>query len=300
MKCLIIGASGQLGTQLSIACRSEGITWIGTACQHPRPGLLSLDLRDPPDIAAMLRRVRPDVVFLCGAFTHVDRAEEVPEECFTVNVKGAAAVATAVRELGGDLVFISTEHVFPECDRAHCEDDAIGPINVYSKSKALAEARIREILPDRHLILRSSWCFGPDEQEKNFVYRAVRTLSEGKPLVVPNDQWGQPTYCPDLARAALELWQMGQHGSFHVVGPMLVNRYDYARLIAKMFDLDESGIVGVSTAELGQTAPRPRKVALSTEKVESVLWRNPIRSPEMALRRMRVVVPALSTLLQVA
>lgn len=300
MKSLIIGASGQLGSQVSIACRSEGISWIGTACNHPRAGLQILDLRDANAILTMVRQVRPDVVFLCGAFTNVDRAEDVPEECYSVNVDGTAAVATAVREHAGELVLISTEHVFPERERPHSEDEPVGPINVYSKSKVLAEKRVREILPGRHLILRTSWGYGPDEQGKNFVYRAVRTLSEGKPLIVPNDQWGQPTYCPDLARTALELWQIGQRGTLHVVGPLFINRYDYARLIARVFDLDASNIVGVPTDQLGQRAPRPRKVALSTERVESLLWRHPIRSPELALRRMRAVLPAFAALPQVA
>lgn len=300
MNCLIIGASGQLGGQLLLACRDEGLTTIGAACRHPRPGLLQLDLQDGVAATALVRRVRPDVVFLSGAFTHVDRAEEVPQECYAVNVEGTAAVARAVREQGGELVFVSTEHVFPESDQPHSEDDQVGPINVYSRSKALAEDVVRDTLPNRHLIVRTSWSYGPDEQGKNFVYRAVRTLAEGKPLVVPNDQFGQPTYCPDLARAALRLVQIRQHGTLHVVGPSLINRYEYACMIARMFDLDPTGVVGVPTAELGQAAPRPRKVALATDKIESILWRNPIRPPELALRRMRAVVPALRDALQVA
>jgi dTDP-4-dehydrorhamnose reductase len=300
MLCLIIGASGQLGSQIALACKTEGISWLGTACRHQRQGLQKLDLSDIEATGSLIRRVRPDVVFLCGAFTHVDRAEESPHECYDINVAGTRAAAEAVHQNAGELVLISTEHVFPERELPHSEDEPTGPINVYSRSKVLGEQAVREILPNRHLILRTSWGFGPDEQEKNFVYRTVQTLTAGKPLMVPNDQWGQPTYCPDLARAALELWQIGQRGTFHVVGPTLINRFDYAHMIARTLGLDPAGIIGLPTAQLGQKAPRPRRVALATDKVESVLWRQPIRSPESALRRMREIVPAFAPQLQVA
>src|SRR5205823_9227154 len=129
------------------------------------------------------------------------------------------------------LVFFSTEHIFPETAHPCREDDPFAPVSVYAKSKAEAERRIREILPDRHLILRTSWVYGPEEQGKNFVYRTVRTLRAGQPLVVPQDQYGQPTYSPDLARAALDLCRAGHRGTFHVVGPAHLSRLEFARLI---------------------------------------------------------------------
>jgi dTDP-4-dehydrorhamnose reductase len=291
MRCLIFGASGQVGGQLADRCRAEKLPWIGTAFRHPRFGLHWLDLRDRTAVTDVITRFRPDAVFLPAAMTHVDRAEKYPSECYEINIEGTEIVARAVRDVGGALVFFSTEHVFPETPQPAREDDPVLPVSEYARSKAEGECRIREILPDRHLILRTSWVYGPEEQGKNFVYRAVRTLRAGQTLVVPNDQFGQPTYGPDLARTAIELCRMGHRGTFHVVGPLHVSRLEFAHLVATIFELDADRIVGRPTADLGQAAPRPLRVCLADDKVRTTLERSPIRHPADALRKMRELLP---------
>src|SRR5262245_56020043 len=287
MRSLIIGASGQVGGQLASRCRTEKLPWLGTALRNMRFGLHWLDLRDRTAVADLVRDFRPDAVFLPAAMTHVDGAEKWPDECRAINEAGTETVALAVRDADATLVFFSTEHVFPETPQPCREDDPVAPMSVYAKSKAEAEGRIRRILPDRHLILRTSWVFGPEEQGKNFVYRSVRTLRAGQLLVVPEDQYGQPTYSPDLARTALDLCCSGHRGTFHVFGPVHLSRLEFALLIATIFELDASRVVGRPTAALAQAAPRPLRVCLSGEKARAALGAAPIRPPTEALRTMR-------------
>src|SRR5262249_21545574 len=205
----------------------------------------------------LVRSFQPDAVFLPAAMTHVDGAEKRPDDCREINVCGTITVARAVQETSATLVFFSTEHVFPETPQPCREDDPLAPMSVYAKTKAEAEGRVREMLPERHLILRTSWVYGPEEQGKNFVYRAVRTLRAGQPLFVPEDQYGQPTYGPDLARCAIDLVCGGHSGTFHVVGPALLSRLEFARLIATIFGLEPGRIVGRPTVALAPAAPPP-------------------------------------------
>jgi dTDP-4-dehydrorhamnose reductase len=216
----------------------------------------------------------------------VDHCETHPDECRACNLVGPARVARAARRYSATLVFFSTEHVFSDSAIPLSEDDPPAPRSVYARSKTAAEKVIRQLLPKSHLILRTSWVFGPEQQQKNFVYRAVRTLRHGERLVVPEDQYGQPTYAPDLAAAALALCDAGCHGTFHAVGPRLLSRLDFARLIAGAFDLDSRLIRGVPTAGLEQPAPRPLRVPLSRSKLCRILGRDPIRGPGDALVRM--------------
>jgi len=293
MRCLIFGASGQVGGQLASRCRAEKFPWLGTALRHVRFGLHWLDLRDRSAVVELVRSFQPDAVFLPAAMTHVDGAEKRPDDCREINVCGTETVACAVKDTSATLVFFSTEHVFPEAPQPCHEDDPLAPMSVYAKTKVEAEQRVRAILPERHLILRTSWVYGPEEQGKNFVYRAVRTLRAGQPLFVPADQCGQPTYGPDLARTALDLVRGGHHGTFHVVGPAHLSRLEFARLIATIFELDPGRIVGKPTATLAQGAPRPLRVCLSDEKVRAAIGREPIRNPVDALRAMRELLPTI-------
>jgi len=88
---------------------------------------------------------------------------------------------------------------------------------------------------------------------------------------VPVDQIGSPTYAPNLAEAVVELATKGIKGLFHIVGPALANRYQFAMAVAQKFNLDPSLIEPVSTAELGQAAPRPLKAGMRVEKAQGIL-----------------------------
>lgn len=283
MKCLVIGASGQVGGQLLAQGRAAGHECTATSHRHPCPGMITLDLLDEAGISALVRSHRPKVVFLPAAWTNVDLAERQPAECHAVNVAGTAHVAAAVREIGGLLVFFSTEHIFGDSLAGHPEEAPTAPLSQYAKSKAAAEELVRDLLPDAHLILRTSWVFGPEEQRKNFVYRAIRTIKSGDVLTVPDDQHGQPTYGPDLAATAWELAQRGLRGTFHVVGPEALSRTAFAHLIARTFGLDTTLIRAVPTSELGQSAPRPLRPFLCRAKLCAALGHDPIRPPSQAL-----------------
>ncbi len=287
MRCLIVGASGQVGGWLVQGCQLAGWDWLGTGQTQAKPPLLAVDLRDPTALPHLIAEYRPDYVFLAAAFTHVDRAESHPEECFAVNVAGTERLAQALSKTAGRLVFFSTDHVFSDSDRANREDDPPAPLSVYARSKVLAEQCIREILPDRHLILRTSWVFGPEKQGKNFVYRALRTLQQGQPLLVARDQYGQPTFAPDLARVAMQLALGGDVGTWHAVGPDRLTRFAFARLIAHLFGLDCNLVRGLATADLQQPAPRPGKVWLSRFALSQRLGSTCIRSAAEGLRAMR-------------
>lgn len=291
MKALIIGASGQVGGLLLQYCRAAGWECLGTAFKHSAPGLHALDIRDAAAVDAQTSTFRPDVIFLPGALTFVDYCETHRDECFSINVDGTANVARSANKCGAPVVFFSTEHVFSDSPDAYPEDARPAAKSVYAQSKVLAEARLREIVPDGHLILRASWVFGPEVQRKNFVYRAVKTLRAGERLQVPHDQYGQPTFSVDLAETALALLKQNARGTFHAVGPAHLTRLAFAQLIAKIFGLDAALIDGIDTASLKQPAPRPLHIKLRRVKLIRALGRDPIRSPEAGLIAMRDCAP---------
>jgi len=303
MKALIFGASGQVGAQIYALCQGRGMDVFGTSHRTKADGLYPIDLADGIAIERVMRMTRPDVVYLPAAFTNVDRAEEHPEECRAVNVDGAVMVAEAIRQVSQNapkLVFFSSDHVFGDSKHAQHECDTPQPKSVYARSKADAEEAIRLILPDQHLILRTSWVYGPDRQGKNFVYRTVRTLRTMQRLSVANDQYGQPTYGVDLAEAALSLVEQEQQGTFHVVGPDRMTRFAFARLIAHVYHLDADQIDGVPTRTLNLAAPRPKQVWLARHKLRQVLGEQPVRAASMALREMRSLFQSTMRMVEAA
>ncbi len=283
MRSLIIGASGQVGSRLLRYARRQG-DCLGTYRSHLVPGLAPLDLCDGPAIAALFRDFKPQVCYLPAAFTHVDRAQSHQEECRAVNQAGVANVIEAVARSGSMLVFLSTDHVFSDRDRPWRELEPTCPLSVYAASKVAAEVAIRRDLPGRHLIVRTSWVFGPDVQEKNFLYRVRRTLRSGEMLSVRPGEWGQPTYGPDLARTICHMVRRRARGTIHVVGPEPMTRISWAYLLAAEMGLSTQNITLDWSPPSIEIAPRPLRVQLSRARLLRYLGSDPIRVPRQGIR----------------
>jgi len=266
LRTLIIGANGQLGLALRESFAKDHEV-IETVHRSPGIGQTVLDLRDESSVRGRLQGTKPDVILMAGAFCHVDLCETEREACWRVNVGGTEAVADYAREGACHVVYYSTDQVFDGTRETFRETDPINPLNVYAQSKAAGEAVLLELLPERHLILRTAWLYGPDRARKNFALRLAQWVGEGADVPVPSDQWGTPTYTEDVAEATRFLIERGLGGTFHAVGPDLIDRVQLAHKVCARFGLDPRHLVPRPTRELGQTAPRPQRVRLDCSKL---------------------------------
>ena len=106
---------------------------------------------------------------------------------------------------------------------------------------------------------------------------------------VASDQVSSPTYNVDLAQATVELCERDARGVFHLAGDGILDRYAFARLACKVFELDCSGVTPVDTASFDQKAPRPLQAGLLIGKAQALLD-TPLRSAEAGLRAMRKAI----------
>jgi dTDP-4-dehydrorhamnose reductase len=265
-KVLLIGASGQLGRALWAEFEGR-CDLVGTGLRSRAMGQLSLDLGDPMGTVGYLDEVRPEWILLAGAYCNVDGAEAEPGRCLAVNAEGPAAVAAWARTRGAFVVFYSTDSVFDGERERYVETDPTQPLNVYSESKVRGEAVIRQILPERHLILRTAWLYGPNEPRRNFILRFIDEARAGRAVPVPDDQWGSPTYTEDLAAATRWLLERGASGTFHATGPEFVSRVELTRRVCRHFELDPAAIRPTPTSRLGQVAKRPLANRLDCSKL---------------------------------
>ena len=238
----------------------------------PRPRSRAWCTSTTPTLGAStdwLRGQRADVVFYPAGFTWVDGCERDPARARAANLDQPLTLARAAAETGARFVYFSTDYVFDGQDGPYDEDDPPRPLSEYGKAKLEAERALAEALGEAQLTVRTSWVFGPERQGKNFAYQLAKTLRQGKPLVCPSDQVSSPSYGPDVADAVVGLVEQGRSGLVHVAGPEVVDRVRFARELAVAFGLDPGGIVGKTTAELAQGAPRPLSGGLLINRLES-------------------------------
>ncbi|MCB9963459.1 MAG: dTDP-4-dehydrorhamnose reductase [Rhodospirillales bacterium] len=235
-----------------------------------------------------------------AAYTAVDLAEDDLEQAFTVNWKGASYLAGAVATCAeACLLHLSTDYIFDGGQkRAYREEDPANPLCIYGLSKLAGELAISAQCP-RHIMVRTSWVFGPDG--KNFLKTMLSLAERHKELRIVNDQRGGPTYSYDIARA---FWGIVHHleqtpafdewGIYHYGGAESVTWYEFAHAIFEQakeqgFSVPER-LVAISSPEFPQKALRPSNSFLDTRRVRQIFaiepcsWRDGIRR---ALQRLK-------------
>jgi dTDP-4-dehydrorhamnose reductase len=271
VRAVVIGASGQIGSWLLRILAERGHPATGTYATVPFPGLAQLDASDFSGAAEWLRDQRADVVFYPAGFTWVDQCEREPERARATNLEQPLNLARAITESETRFVYFSTDYVFDGLSGPYREADNLGPLSVYGGAKRDAELALASALGDRLLTIRTSWVFGPERQGKNFAYQLLRTLRAGLAMTCPSDQVSSPSYCPEVALAAVSLIELKQFGLFHVAGPDVLDRVQFARALADAFGLDPSLILAKKTSELDQLARRPLRGGLLTDRLDQVL-----------------------------
>jgi len=250
MPTLVIGATGQLGSDIMRLWPTGDSTGLTHA---------DIEVTDRDQVFAVLRSYKPDLVVDTAAFHNVDACESEPERAFRVNAVGAMNLADACRELGAELMFISTDYVFGnDLGRPYTETDMPTPINVYGASKAAGEQLIRSRL-DHHYIVRTSGLYGEvgsGGKGGNFVQRMLELGRSGQDLRVVDDQVLSPTFTYDLAQGLLGLAHTGRHGTYHMTNGGACSWYQFA---AKIFSLTatNASLSATTTAEFAAKARRP-------------------------------------------
>jgi len=261
---------------------------LGSAIQRLAPAAIQLlplrhadlAIEDAQAVERVVARERPEWIVNCAAYTQVDRAESEPEAAQRVNAIGPANLARAARQTGARLLQISTDYVFDgRATRPYREDDPVGPLNVYGRSKLAGEQAVRDILPQAHLIVRTQWLFG--EGGPNFVATILRLARERSELKVVNDQHGRPTYARDLAAGLWKLIACDARGTVHCANEGEATWFDVARAAIAAAGL-KTPVEPCTTADMPRPARRPPFSVLDCTLYQNVVG-SPLRSWQPAL-----------------
>ena len=275
MRAIVLGAAGQLGSDLS------RLIGGGSGVAHDE-----VSVTDPDAVDALLSSRRPAVVFNCAAFNAVDRAETEKELAYAVNAEGAANAARACARHRIRLVHFSTNFVFDGAlGRPYVESDLPAPLSVYAASKLEGEKRVLDLLPDA-LVIRSSALFGDTGSAikgGSFPERILMRAQALEPLRVVADQSVNPTYTADLAPVAIELAESGLEGLVHVVAGGCAGWDEFARAVLAEFQVTAE-VKAALSSELGSPAKRPLNGCLASTRVAALRsWREALH--DWAVRR---------------
>ena len=256
MKVTILGASGLLGKALMREWNEDEIVGLGSR---------DVDIRDLDKVREVVEKTRPEWIVLAAAYTNVDDCENHPDLALAVNRDGAVNVANAAKLTGAKLLFLSSDYVFDGKKTSPYEtEDVRNPRSVYGRSKAEAEVRLLEVLPEC-CIARTSWLFGTGG--KCFPDTILKLAASRPALDVVNDQRGCPTYSVDLGRAIIKLCRNQASGIVHTTNSGDCSWFEFAREIIKGAGL-ATEVRPVSSQQMARPAPRPAYSVLSAKSLQ--------------------------------
>lgn len=213
--------------------------------------------------------VRPQIVINAAAYTAVDRAEAEPERAGLLNCEAPRAMASACSTIGAALIHLSTDYVFDGSNpNAYREEDPVGPLSVYGRSKADGETAVRASI-QQHVILRTSWVFAA--HGNNFVRTMLRLGDERPEIRVVDDQFGSPTAACDIASAIASIVaairaKKGVWGTFHFTSAQSTTWYGFAKAIL-VASRQRAKLVPITTADYKTPARRPLNSVLDCGRI---------------------------------
>lgn len=260
MKLLVTGVKGQLGYDVCKVLSARGI-------EHRGVDIEDFDITNVQATHDYIAAYRPDGVIHCSAWTAVDRAEDELEKVRAVNAEGPRNIASACKEIGAKLVYISTDYVFPGTgDRFYEPDDPTGPLGAYGVTKLEGEQAVQALL-ERYFIVRVSWVFG--KNGNNFVRTMLRLAETKSELNVVCDQIGSPTYTADLAPLLCDMVVTDKYGIYHATNEGICSWAEFAEEIFRLAG-KRVKVNPVPTSEYPTRAVRPLNSRMSKAKLEEM------------------------------
>ena len=281
MKVCILGAKGQIGSELRRSISNDSKSYSSSM---PDVKIYELtkddfDFKDFDKLKTAIYDFSPNAIINAAAYTDVDQAEDKENEAYEINSKLPRKLGKLCTEIDAMLVHISTDYVFDgKSTKPYTEEDNVGPIGVYGKSKLDGEENIRKFCK-RHIILRTAWVFG--DKGKNFVKTMINLGSKQDEVSVVEDQIGSPTSAISISNVISKIiFKMHnaslrdkRWGTYHFCGFPYVSWADFASEIFEQANI--KGLIKrsvkvkrINSRDLRSKAKRPQNSKLECKKIE--------------------------------
>jgi len=233
MKIAVIGANGQLGSDLVAAFSGNGDAVRGLTHSE-------VEVSDLQSVSQALKDFQPQVIVNTAAMHHVENCESEPEKAFAVNALGPRNLAIVARDLGAVLMHVSTDYVFDGGKGSpYVEEDNPRPLNAYGITKLAGEHFVRATT-EKQFVIRTSGLYGKSPCRAkgglNFIELMLKLAKERGEVRVVDSEVVTPTSTAELAQQMVQLSRSDCYGLYHATAEGSCSWYEFAREIFTVTD----------------------------------------------------------------
>jgi dTDP-4-dehydrorhamnose reductase len=271
IKIIITGSNGFLGSNLVryFSQKSKYRVFSTSQKRSVNPELndfMQGNLLDPPFVDRLFSTIQPDIVINTVSLVNVDQCEENPELANAITVDTAENIAHASERYGCRLIYISTDHLFDGKKSMYTEEDIPAPVNIYGKTKLLAESRTLKHIADAVIVRTNFFGWSPPGHPPTFGEWMYNNLKEEKPMNLFTDYYFTPIEVTYLAEAIETVIMSDFSGIINIAGSERCSKYEFGMMLAKIAGIDAKTIIPTTVTEKSFKAPRQPDLSLSTMK----------------------------------
>ncbi len=262
MKVLLVGGSGQLGSEIRSRWTSDEIV---------APAHDELEFDDAAALGRALDRFAPALLVNCAAFHNVDLCETQTDRAFAVNALAVDRAAALCADLGVAFLTISTDYVFDgNATLPYTEEDCPRPISAYGASKLAGEQLVLR-RGMKAFVVRTCGVYGvhASKSKGTFIDRIITQARAGETPRVVSDVVASPTYAGQLATALRAIVASDAYGLYHACNTGAVSWFDFACAALELAGI-AAPVEPISAAQWKAPARRPSFSALASARLSAL------------------------------
>jgi dTDP-4-dehydrorhamnose reductase len=292
-KILVLGSSGQLGRCI-LDSKANNHNYVHFSHKD-------LSISDLQGVRKKILIEKPEYIINCAAYTNVEMAETHSSQAFKVNAESIENLASVSEEIGSTLIHFSTDYVYDgNSKEPYKELDSKNPLNIYGKSKLLADEWIEEIC-SKFYIFRISSVFS--QYGNNFLKTMLNHVAD-KELNLVTDQFMKPTSARSLAEFLsknfeLESFKSQEYGIYNFSSSKnSLSWFDFAYNIFELslgygYIDNYPSLNAIYSNQLESGLKRPLYTVLDNTKLQKVFGYNEPLIEEVLKRDLRVIFNSL-------
>ena len=280
-KQIIILGIGFLGGYVLNTLKINGVSSEGTNYQNISNSI-KLNAVNIEEVEKYLISVKPETVINCVGIGDIDFLEKNPTIAYKINSDSAKNIAKICNKLGIYMIHISTDSVFDGQTGMYKENNKVNPLNIYTKSKALAENYVQDNVKNS-VIVRTNF-YGFDKKNKWFFNWIINSLSSGKKITGFTDLIFNPLEISNLSNLLIELTTIKYEGIIHLSSNDFLSKYDFIMKVASVFNFDKNLIIKGNSSF---PVKRPKNTTLDNSISKRIL-KTPITPLDLCLKNIKL------------
>ncbi len=267
---LLLGGAGFLGSYFAQNLPEGSVIHVSSSNgEQDSDGILRKFGRfnNENDVLEFLNEFKFQNIINCIALANIEECENNPDLAKWLNTDLPGAIARYCGSIEASMIHISTDAVFDGKTPFKSETESPSPVSVYGRTKLEGEKLVLETLP-QSLIARVNF-FGSSKKKESLFDFFYSRMKSGVDAFAYDDVFFTPTYAAETVRLILELADKSLTGVYHVVGNQRISKYEFAKLISVVFELDSKYITRMQAPSSRMSKLRGHDLSLDNQKLKS-------------------------------